>query len=82
MKEEVFKVSLLVLFSIDDSDLIVCLVFWEVVFYIFIIIEDCWFYVNVKKSVFFKLLIVICEGGWGLVIVIYFYFLLFISKFL
>uniref|UniRef100_A0A8C6MV41 E3 ubiquitin-protein ligase listerin n=1 Tax=Mus spicilegus TaxID=10103 RepID=A0A8C6MV41_MUSSI len=80
MKEEAAKVSPSVLLSIDDSDPVVCPALWEAVLYTLTTIEDCWFHVNAKKSVFPKLMAMIREGGRGLAAVIYPYLLPFISK--
>ncbi|XP_031220180.1 E3 ubiquitin-protein ligase listerin [Mastomys coucha] len=80
MKEEAAKVSPSVLLSIDDSDPVVCPALWEAVLYTLTTIEDCWFHVNAKKSVFPKLTAMIREGGRGLAAVIYPYLLPFISK--
>lgn len=80
MKEEAAKVSPSVLLSIDDSDPVVCPALWEAVLYTLTTIEDCWFHVNAKKSVFPKLMAMIREGGRGLAAVMYPYLLPFISK--
>ncbi|GAB1300405.1 E3 ubiquitin-protein ligase listerin [Apodemus speciosus] len=80
MKEEAARVSPSVLLSIDDSDPVVCPALWEAVLYTLTTVEDCWFHVNAKKSVFPKLTAMIREGGRGLAAVIYPYLLPFISK--
>ncbi|XP_023799209.1 E3 ubiquitin-protein ligase listerin [Cyanistes caeruleus] len=80
MKAEAPRVCPAVLFSIDDSDAVVCPALWEAVLYTITTIEDCWSHVNARKGVLPKLWAVLREGGRGLATVIYPNLLPFISK--